>query len=109
MMVEKVVEGIPRVMKLLEVEKPTRFFVDRPADGELYAKAVAMKAGALVTHGHSRKSVRCFEAKLVCEADVHGKGQIFYVHRPLKEAAQGQSNEEQALPCQAQGKGSRAP
>jgi hypothetical protein len=65
-MVEELVGRLPRVVKLLEIEKPARALVDRPADDELHAKTVAMKARALVARRHPREAVRSFEAKIVC-------------------------------------------
>src|ERR1035438_2301203 len=116
--VEERVERRPRVVEELVVYEPAGARVDRARHGELDPKAVPMESRALVPRGHLREPMGRLEAELVHEPDVHGNhaGRIQrgvrvrgHVHRPFEEAAQGESPQEQPLPRQAQGQGSRPP
>jgi hypothetical protein len=75
-MVELVVKRCPNPMELGEVHHPSRVGVDRPLDRELDAKAVAMKARALVSLGDAGKAVGRLETKLMYESHVHRRSSV---------------------------------
>src|SRR5262249_42532992 len=71
-MIEDLEQRAPGGVHHLVVDEPTRFFVDRPRDGDLDFEAMSVQPRTLVSRRDFGKPMCGFEPELLDEANVHG-------------------------------------